>query len=96
MCIGGIAYGQKSDPIPKPSLDAVMPHAQLEKESRKIICASRRRWRVSGNGRLVPSSCRLKWIVWRITPNSHRFYAKSFTRLAMIRPSSLSVWRDQC
>ena len=85
----------KERPDPKPSLDAVMSQAQIERKS-KIICATRRRWKITGNGRLRPSNCRLRWIAWRITPNSHRFYAKSFTRLAMIRPSSLSVWRDQC
>ena len=51
------------------------------KRKSQIICATRRRWRITGNGRLLPSSCRLKWIAWRSTPNSPRCCANSFKRL---------------
>ena len=35
------------------------------KRKSETICATRRRWRITGNGRLRLSSCRLKWIAWR-------------------------------
>ena len=43
----------KERPDPKPSLDAVMSQPQLEKKV-QTICASRRRWRITGNRPITP------------------------------------------
>ena len=60
------------------------------------ICVPRKSWRTAGKDRSVLNNCKPKWIAWRSRASSHRFYAKSFTRLAMIPRLSLSVWRDPC
>ena len=49
----------KERPDPKPSLDAVMSQAQLERKV-QTTCANHKRYRITGNSRLLPSSCRQK------------------------------------
>ena len=85
----------KERPDPKPSLDAVMSQAQLEKKV-QITCAIRRCSRITGKGRSRPSNCRLRWIAWRSTPNSPRCCASSLQRSATIPLSSRSVWPGRC
>jgi hypothetical protein len=58
----------KERPDPKPSLDAVISQARLEKKVRDYL----RRWRMSGNDPLLLSSYKLRWIVWRKTPGSQK------------------------
>ena len=85
----------KERPDPKPSLDAVMSQAKIEKKV-QITCANRKRWRMTGNSRSQPSNCRLKWIAWRSTPNSPRCCANSLKRSATILLSLRSVWPGRC
>jgi hypothetical protein len=84
----------KERPDAKPSLDAVMSQAQLERKS-PITSANHRRLKITGNGRLQPRSYKLKWIAWQSTPSSQRCCANSSRRLGTILLSSLSVWPGQ-
>ena len=67
-------------PDPKPSLDAVMSQAQLEKKVEDYLRKSEG-WRITGNGQLLLSSCRRKWIAWRSTANSPRCCENSLQAL---------------
>jgi hypothetical protein len=85
----------KERPDPKPSLDAVMSSAQLEKKVADYLRNSQALG-ITGNGRLVLSSCRLRWSAWPSTPNSPRSCANSLTRSATILLSLQSVWHGRC
>ena len=50
----------KERPDPKPPLDSVMSAGAPENVSHKTIMRTRRRWSITGNGRLLPSSHRLE------------------------------------
>src|SRR2546423_13304602 len=66
----------KERPDPKPSLDAVMSQAQLEKKVADYLRKSQALadyWQRP----LLLISYRLRWTVWRSTPISHSSYAKS-------------------
>src|SRR5438552_16847577 len=81
----------KERPDPKPSLDAVMSQAQLEKKVADYLRKSQALadyWQRP----LLLISYRLRWIVWRSTPSSQRCYANSLKRSGMIPSLSLSVW----
>ena len=69
--VTGVIGSVKGNSKPKPSLDEVMSAKQIEKKV-EDISASHRRWRITGNGRLRPSSCRLKWIACRSAPGIPR------------------------
>ncbi len=69
----------KERPDPKPSLDQVMPRAQLEKKVEKYY-ATLKHWKTTGGSRLVRSSCRLKWSAWQSTPSSPKSRANSSRR----------------
>ena len=71
-------------PDPKPSLDAVMSRRSWKRKWR-IICANHRRWRITGNSRLLLSSYRLRWIEWRSTPNNPKCCANCLQRSGTIR-----------
>ena len=91
----GIASGQKRRPDPKPSLDAVMSQAQIEKKSRRLSAQLAAHWRTPCIVRLPPSDCRPRWIAWRNTPSGPKCCASCSKRSAMILLSSLNAWRDQ-
>ena len=48
---------------PKPSLDAVMSQARSKTKSQ--ITANHKRSQITGNGQLLLSSCKLRWIAWQ-------------------------------
>ena len=81
-------------PDPKPSLDAVISQAQLEKKVADYLRKSQR-WKITGNSQLPLSNCRPKWIAWRSTPNSPMYCANFLKRSVTILLSSLSAWRDR-
>ena len=63
---------------PKPPLDKVMSQAQIRKRW-KIICATRRRWRITGKGRSLPINCKPRWSASPVTPTA-RGVARTFRR----------------
>ena len=48
----------------KPSLDAVMSRRNSKRKSR-IICATHRSSRITGNGRLPRANCKPRWTAWQ-------------------------------
>ena len=85
----------KENPDPKPSLDAVMSQAQLEKKVTDYL-RSHKRWRITGSSRLLPISYKLRWIVWRSTPGNPRYCASFLQRWGTIRLSSRNVLPGPC
>ena len=85
----------KERPDPKPSLDAVMSQAQIESKVQDYLRNSQA---LEDYWQRPITAEQLQAEMDRMAHHTKQpqFYAKSFTRLAMIRPSSLSVWRDQC
>ena len=65
------------------------------KEGRQIICATRRRWRITGNGRLLLTNCKPRWSAWPVTPSSRKSCGNCLRLLGTIPLSSRSVWPDQ-
>ena len=65
------------------------------KESRRIICATRRRWRITGKGRSLLSNCKPRWSAWPVTQNSRKSCGNCLRLLGTIPLSSRSVWPDQ-
>ena len=70
----------KENPYPKPSLDAVMTQAQLEEKVEDLSAQITSVWRITGSGRLMLASYKLKWIAWRSTPGSQRYCTNSLKR----------------
>ncbi len=66
------------------------------KESRQTTCANHKRWRITGSGRLLPISYKLRWIVWRSTPSNPRYCASFLQRWGTIRLSSRNVLPGPC
>jgi hypothetical protein len=73
----------KENPNPKPSLDAVMSQAQIEKKVTDYLRKSQA-LEITGNGRLQLSNCKLRWIAWQATPNSPKYCANFLPRSGMI------------
>ena len=71
----------KENPKPKPPLDAVISHAQLE-EKVKIICGNRSWSQRNAVCRSLRSNFKWKLIEWPITANSPRCCANSLTHSA--------------
>ena len=93
MFTGVTAFGRKRLLI-KPSLDAVMSQAQIEKKVTDYLRKSQALeyyWQRP----LLPRSCKLKWSEWRTTPNNPRCCANYFRRWKMIPSLSRNVWPDQ-
>ena len=65
------------------------------KEGRQIICATRRRWKITGNGRLLLNNCKPRWSAWPVTPSSRKSCGNYLKLLETIPLSSRSVWPDQ-
>ena len=92
-CTGVIASGQRERPDPKPSLDAVMSQAQLEKKVEDYLRNSQALedyWQRP----ITLSSCKLRWIAWHSTPDSQKCCRNSLKRSGTIPLSSRSVWPD--
>ncbi len=59
------------------------------------ICANHERYRIIGNSRLLPSSCRPKWIGWLSIRSSPMCYENSLQHLEMILLLPQSAWPGQ-
>ena len=80
---------------PKPPLESVMSRAQVEKKVADYLRKSQALEDHWQRARSPLISCKLRWIAWRLTPNSLTYCANSSKRSGTIPLLSPSVWRGQ-
>ena len=85
----------KERPDPKPPLDSVMSRAQVEMKVADYLRKSQALEDHWQRARSPLISCKLRWIAWRLTPNSLTYCANSSKRSGTIPLLSRDVWRGQ-
>ena len=86
----------EENPDPKPSLDAVMSQAQLEKKVEDYLRNSQSAGGLLAAADYCRCSYKLRWIVWRGTPGNRRYCASFLRRWGTIRLSLRNVLPGRC